>query len=52
MKIIHIRLNAVEAAALEEMKKASKKFRDPERLLIEMIMAEYTQKNSSQCGTV
>jgi len=47
MKIIQIRLNAVEAAALEEIKKASQKFRDPERLLIEMIMAEYTRKNRS-----
>jgi len=47
MKIIQIRLNAVEAAALEEIKKTSKKFRDPERLLIEMIMAEYTRKNRS-----
>ena len=45
MKFIQIKLNAVEAAALEEIKKSSKRFRDPEKLLIEMITAEYTGKN-------
>jgi hypothetical protein len=47
MKIIQIRLNAVEEAVLEEIKKTSKRFKDPEKLLIEMIMDEYSRKSRS-----
>ena len=41
MKLIKIRLNAVEEQMLKEVQKRSKAYKDPEALLKQQIKAEY-----------
>jgi hypothetical protein len=43
MKAILIRLDPVQSAALEEIKKVNHKFRSPEKMLINVIMDEYSK---------
>ena len=41
MKVIHVRLNAVEEQMLKEVQKRSKAYKDLEALLRQQIKAEY-----------
>jgi len=41
MKVIQIRLNAVEEQMLKELQKRNKVYKDPEALLKQQIKAEY-----------
>jgi len=43
MKTILIRLDSVQSAALEEIKKVDHRFRSPEKMLINLIMDVYSK---------
>lgn len=43
MKTILIRLDSVQSAALEEIKRVDRRLRFPEKILVNMIMDEYSK---------
>ena len=43
MKTILIRLDSVQSAALEEIKRVDHRFKTPEKMLINLIMDEYSK---------
>jgi len=49
VKTITIRLPDVEAAMLVEVQKVNRAYRDPEKLLLNLVRREYI-KNSPECA--
>jgi len=49
MKVYRLQLTDVEAAMLVEVQKVNRAYRDPEKLLLNLVRREYI-KNSPECA--